>query len=86
MEKWTARHIPSLSGQNVVVTGGTPGLGFETARQHAKRGARVIIASNDGNEGPKTARKLNVKPVKGELNSSFLIHLILNPSESSLLI
>ncbi|MGV3650397.1 MAG: SDR family NAD(P)-dependent oxidoreductase, partial [Devosia sp.] len=36
--------IPDLNGKTAIVTGSTGGLGWETARMLAEKGARVIIA------------------------------------------
>jgi NAD(P)-dependent dehydrogenase (short-subunit alcohol dehydrogenase family) len=47
MEYATASEIVSghdLTGMNVIVTGGTSGLGAETARVLAAAGARVVVA------------------------------------------
>jgi len=36
-----------LSGRTALVTGGTSGIGKETARAHAAAGARVVITARD---------------------------------------
>ena len=41
---WTADDIPDQSGKTAVITGANSGIGFETARMLAERGARVILA------------------------------------------
>src|SRR5690606_39236658 len=44
MSKWTAADIPDLSNKLAVVTGANSGLGLETTRALARKGARVVMA------------------------------------------
>ena len=47
MSSWTIDDIPDQSGRVVLVTGANSGLGFQTARALARRGARVLMGCRD---------------------------------------
>ncbi len=53
--RWTAQDVPDQSGRTVVVTGGAAGIGLETARVLAERGARVVLACRDPRRVPRIA-------------------------------
>lgn len=42
-KQWTSEFIPSQSGRRALITGATSGIGFETARELARKGAEIIL-------------------------------------------
>ncbi|KPL24301.1 MAG: short-chain dehydrogenase, partial [Bacteroides sp. SM1_62] len=48
---WTIDQVPDLSGKIMVVTGGNSGLGYESVRAFAMKGAEVILASRSTEKG-----------------------------------
>jgi NAD(P)-dependent dehydrogenase (short-subunit alcohol dehydrogenase family) len=58
MTRWTADNILSQAGRTAVVTGATSGLGLETARALAAKGARVVLAVRDTARGDAVAAEL----------------------------
>lgn len=55
---WTIDEVPDLSGRTAVVTGANVGLGRETARILAARGATVILACRDVAKGGAAAASI----------------------------
>ncbi len=51
MDRWTADRIADQSGRTFIVTGGNSGLGFETTRQLAAHGGRVVLAARSEAKG-----------------------------------
>ena len=49
--KWDQEDIADQSGRVAIVTGATSGIGLETARVLADKGARVILAARNGDKG-----------------------------------
>ena len=49
--KWTAEQMPDLSGKIVIVTGANSGLGYEGARELARKGALVVLACRNPDKG-----------------------------------
>jgi NAD(P)-dependent dehydrogenase (short-subunit alcohol dehydrogenase family) len=57
-EKWTEADVPEQKGRVAVVTGANTGLGFETARGLAARGASVVLAVRDVEKGKRAAARI----------------------------
>ena len=55
---WTTQDIPDQHGRVAVVTGANTGLGFETARALAGRGATVVLAVRDVAKGEQAAARM----------------------------
>src|SRR5260370_6501275 len=56
--KWTSDDVPGQHGRLAVVTGANTGLGFETARVLAARGASVVLAVRDTEKGKAAAARI----------------------------
>jgi NAD(P)-dependent dehydrogenase (short-subunit alcohol dehydrogenase family) len=56
--KWTDADVPDQTGRVAIVTGSNTGLGFETARVLAARGARVVLAVRDTEKGNAAAARI----------------------------
>jgi NAD(P)-dependent dehydrogenase (short-subunit alcohol dehydrogenase family) len=55
---WTEKDVPDESGRLAIVTGSNTGLGYDTARVLAARGARVVMAVRDTAKGDAAAARI----------------------------
>jgi NAD(P)-dependent dehydrogenase (short-subunit alcohol dehydrogenase family) len=57
-EKWSESNVPDQRGRVAVVTGANTGLGFDTARVLAARGASVVLAVRSIEKGKQAAERI----------------------------
>ncbi len=55
---WTVENIPDLAGKVILVTGGNSGLGYESVKAFAAKGAEVILASRSTEKGEEARTKI----------------------------
>ncbi|MEV0226355.1 oxidoreductase [Streptomyces sp. NPDC050704] len=61
MSGWNANDIPDQSGRTAVITGANSGLGYVTARELARHGARVVLACRDEARGTEAGDRLAIE-------------------------
>jgi len=66
--QWNGSHIPLLTGAIAIVTGSSSGIGFETARVLAARGAHVVLAVRNTEKGSAAAAKMHAQDPGSELS------------------
>jgi len=52
-----------IKGSNILVTGGSSGIGKETAKQLVKQGAKVVITGRDEEKLNKVAQEISAIPL-----------------------
>ncbi|MEV5357662.1 SDR family NAD(P)-dependent oxidoreductase [Streptomyces sp. NPDC052693] len=58
--RWNIHDIPDQHGRTAVITGANTGIGFETARALAARGATVVLAVRDPEKGARAAEEIRL--------------------------
>ena len=58
---WTLENIPDLTGKVVIITGANSGIGFEAARELARKGAEVVLASRNPEKAEKALTELKAE-------------------------
>ena len=64
---WTENDVPDQTGRVAVVTGSNTGLGYDTARVLAARGATVVMACRDTAKAEAAATRIRSLAPKAEL-------------------
>ncbi|MEO6500858.1 MAG: SDR family NAD(P)-dependent oxidoreductase [Jatrophihabitantaceae bacterium] len=55
---WNPSQLPSFAGRTALVTGANSGIGWQTALELARHGARVRLASRDAGRGEAAVRRV----------------------------
>ena len=55
---WTKKDLPDLEGVTILVTGATDGVGFESARAFAEKGAHVVCHGRDRAKGDEAVAEI----------------------------
>jgi NAD(P)-dependent dehydrogenase (short-subunit alcohol dehydrogenase family) len=58
MANWTTADIPDQTGRTAVITGANSGLGYETAKALATKGAHVVLAVRNVEKGKEAADQI----------------------------
>lgn len=72
MTTWSFDSIPDQSGRVAIVTGANTGIGYETARALARKGARVILACRDLAKGSAAAARIAAEKPAGSVEAQAL--------------
>ena len=66
-KNWTFENIPDLQGKTIIVTGGNSGLGYESVKAFALKGATVILACRNLAKGEKAKNEILKTNPSGEI-------------------
>src|SRR5215470_4037768 len=77
MSGWDAGQLPVLAGRTAIVTGANSGVGWQVAKQLARRGARVVLACRDVGRAKQAAARIQGSgpPVDVEVAELDLAHM-----------
>ena len=66
-KKWTEADMPDMSGKVAIVTGANSGIGYDTARALAQKGAQVVMACRNLQKGHQAAAQIGDKNPRGSV-------------------
>lgn len=68
-DKWSARDIPDQTGRVAIVTGSNSGIGFETARALAEKGAAVVMACRNSEKAEAAANEIRARHPEADVTA-----------------
>ncbi|MEZ4773242.1 MAG: oxidoreductase [Bacteroidia bacterium] len=66
-EKWTTDNIPNLTGKVIIVTGGNSGIGYESVKAFAEKGAQVVMASRSAEKAQVAKTEIRKSTPNGDI-------------------
>jgi NAD(P)-dependent dehydrogenase (short-subunit alcohol dehydrogenase family) len=69
---WTFDSIPDQTGKTAIVTGANTGIGLETARMLAQRGADVVLACRSPEKGKAALERIQALSPRGKVSLAAL--------------
>ncbi|MCD7847502.1 MAG: SDR family NAD(P)-dependent oxidoreductase [Oscillospiraceae bacterium] len=69
---WKLEDIPDLSGKVMIVTGANSGLGFETAKELSRKGAKVVMACRNPKKVEAAMQKIRDDVPNADLDAMHL--------------
>lgn len=72
MTPWTFRDVPDQTGRTAIVTGANTGIGLETARMLALKGANVVLACRNPEKGAAALARIRAEKPKGQTSLAAL--------------
>jgi NAD(P)-dependent dehydrogenase (short-subunit alcohol dehydrogenase family) len=72
MKTWTFNDIPDQSGRVALVTGANTGIGLQTARMLALRGAHVVLACRSREKGNAAVERIRAEKPPGAVDLELL--------------
>ncbi len=68
MSNWTFDSIPDQAGRTAIITGANTGIGYETARALALKGAAVVLACRDTKKAEAAAARIAAEKPAGSVS------------------
>jgi NAD(P)-dependent dehydrogenase (short-subunit alcohol dehydrogenase family) len=72
MKNWTFNDIPEQTGRVAIVTGANTGIGLETAKMLAQKGAHVVLACRSAAKGQAAVEAILAAKPSGSASSALL--------------